>query len=185
MKKLSEEILFKGKWLSVKHAHFLNSRGQEVMWETVVRNKKESSVIIVPVLMPSRRIVLIKQYRLPLEDYVIGFPAGMTDGNPDQAFKELKEETGYVGKIVGESPALQVNSGLLDEKTKIVVMHIDENDPLNQNPRQALEPTEEIEVLLVPHDQVYSFLLAQGKRGMRIAAGVWNVFGVQLHINNQ
>jgi len=182
MKKLSEKILFKGKWLSVRHVHFCNPRGQEVVWETVVRNKKESSVIVIPVLMPSKRIVLIKQYRLPLEDYVIGFPAGMTDGNPDQAFKELKEETGYVGKIVEESPALQVNSGLLDEKTKIVVMHIDENDPVNQKPKQALEPTEEIEVLLVPYDEIRSFLLAQAKRGVRIAAGVWSAFGVQLHL---
>lgn len=183
MKKLSEKILFVGKWLSVRHVHFLNPRGQEVMWETVVRNKKESSVIIVPVLIPSKRIVLIKQYRLPLEDHVIGFPAGMTDGNPDQAFKELKEETGYIGKIVEESPALQINSGLLDEKTKIVVMHIDENDPANQKPVQKLEPTEEIEVLRIPHNEIRSFLLAQGKRGVRVAAGVWSVFGVQLHLD--
>jgi ADP-ribose pyrophosphatase len=182
MRKLSEKILFQGKWLSVKHSHFLNPRGQEVMWETVVRNKKESSVIIVPILMPSKRIVLIKQYRLPLEDYVIGFPAGMTDGNPQQAFKELKEETGYTGKIVAESPDLQVNSGLLDEKTKIVIMHIDENDPANKNPHQSLEPTEEIEVLLVSHDQIRSFLIAQGKKGARIAAGVWSAFGIDLKI---
>ena len=182
MRKLSEKILFQGKWLSVKHAHFLNSRGQEVVWETIARNRHESSVIIIPILMPSQRVVLIKQYRLPLEDWIIGFPAGMTDGNPDQAFKELKEETGYIGKIVEESPALQVNSGLLDEKTKIVVMHIDENDPANQNPSQALEPTEEIEVLLVPYREVRSFLLAQGKKGVRIAAGVWSAFGVQLHL---
>jgi ADP-ribose pyrophosphatase len=183
LRKLSEKILFKGKWLSVKHAHFLNARGQEVVWETVVRNKKESSVIAIPILMPSRRVVLIKQYRLPLEDYVIGFPAGMTDGNADQVFKELKEETGYIGKIVEESPALQVNSGLLDEKTKIVIMHIDENDPANKNPHQALEPTEEIEVLLVPYDEIRSFLLAQAKRGVRIAAGVWSAFGLQLHLD--
>jgi ADP-ribose pyrophosphatase len=151
----------------------------------IARNREKSSVIIVPILMPSRRVVLIKQYRLPIEDYVIGFPAGMTDGNPDQAFKELKEETGYIGKIVEESPVLQINSGLLDETTKIVVMHIDENDPANQDPRQALESSEEIEVLLVPCDETRSFLLAQAKRGVRIAAGVWSVFGVQLHINSQ
>ena len=114
MKKLSEKILFQGRWLALKVTHFLNARGQKVTWETVVRNKKESSVIAVPILMPSQRVVLIKQYRLPLEDHVIGFPAGMTDGNPDQIFKELKEETGYIGTIVEESPALQVNSGLLE-----------------------------------------------------------------------
>ena len=96
MKKLSEKILFQGKWLALKVSHFLNARGQEVWWETVVRKKKESSVIAIPILMPSQRIVLIKQYRLPIEDYIIGFPAGMTDGNADQIFKELKEETGWL-----------------------------------------------------------------------------------------
>ncbi|HOD11864.1 MAG TPA: NUDIX hydrolase [Candidatus Omnitrophota bacterium] len=182
MKKLSEKILFQGKWISIREVHFLNPRHQEVAWETIVRNEQKSSVIVVPILMPSRRIVLIKQYRLPLEDWVIGFPAGMTDGNPDQAFHELKEETGYIGEVAEESPALQINSGLLNETTKIVVMHINEHDPVNQNPCQSLEPTEEIEVLLVPYKEVRTFLLEQNSKGVRIAAGVWSVFGLQLHL---
>lgn len=183
MKKLSEKILFKGKWLSIKETSFLNPRGQEVIWESVARNKKEGSVIIIPILMPSKRIVLIRQYRLPLEDYVISFPAGMVaEGDKGHALTELKQETGYTGKIVDESPSLQVHSGLIDEKTQVVVVHIDESDPKNRNPRQSLEPTEEIEVLLIPKDEIRSFLLKQAEKGTRIAAGVWHAFGLQVNL---
>jgi len=183
MKKLSEKILFKGKWLSIKENTFRNLDGEEVSWESVVRNKKEGSVIIIPILMPSKRIVLIRQYRLSLEDYVISFPAGMVaEGDKDHALVELKQETGYVGKIVDRSPPLQVHSGLIDEKTQIVVAHIDENDPQNKNPRQALEPTEEIEVLLIPKYEIRSFLSKQAEKGSRIAAGVWSALGFQANL---
>ncbi len=179
MKKISEKILFKGKWLSIKETGFLNPRGQEVCWESVARNKKEGSVIIVPILMPSKRVVLIRQYRAPLQDYVISFPAGMVaEGDKGHALVELKQETGYTGTIVDESPPLQVHSGLIDEKTQVVVAHIDENDPQNKNPVQSLEPTEEIEVIVIPKDEVRSFLLEEAKKGSRIAAGVWHAFGL-------
>ncbi len=181
MKKLSEKILFKGKWLSLKVSQFLNPKGEEIAWESVVRNKKESSVILIPILMPSRRILLIKQYRQPLEDYVIAFPAGMVpEGDKDHALKELKQETGYVGKVVDESPPLQVHSGLIDEKTQVVVIEIDENARENKDPQQSLEPTEEIEVLRIPKNEIRSFLLKEAKKGIRIAAGVWHVFGVRV-----
>jgi ADP-ribose pyrophosphatase len=183
VEKISEKILFKGRWLSLKENTFRNSRGEEVSWEGVVRNKKEGSVIIIPILMPSNRIVLIRQYRLPLEDYVISFPAGMVaEGDTGHALVELKQETGYTGKIVDQSPPLQVHSGLIDEKTQIVVAHIDENDPQNKNPLQALEPTEEIEVLLVPKEEIRSFLLKKAEKGSRIAAGVWSALGFQSNL---
>lgn len=183
MKKISEKILFKGKWLSLKETTFLNPHGEQVYWESVVRNKKEGSVIVIPILMPSKRIVLIRQYRLPLEDYVISFPAGMVaEGDTGHALVELKQETGYTGKIVDQSPPLQVHSGLIDEKTQVAVVHIDENDPQNKNPKQSLEPTEEIEVILVPMAETRSFLLRESKKGVRIAAGVWHAIGISSSI---
>jgi len=61
----------------------------------------------------SPRIVLQKQWRAPADAVVIEIPAGLMD--PDEsaeecALRELREETGYVGKVMegsfGVSPVM-------------------------------------------------------------------------------
>jgi ADP-ribose pyrophosphatase len=54
-------------------------------------------------------IVLQKQYRPPLNKVVIEIPAGLIDEGESAeqaALRELKEETGYVGKVVEVSPVM-------------------------------------------------------------------------------
>ncbi len=182
MKKINEKILFAGKWISVKEAVFLNKENQELSWEFIKRENAVSSVIVVPILIPSKRFVIIKQYRPAINDYILAFPAGLSDGNDAQALIELKEETGYVGRVINRSPMLQINFGLMDEKSQTVVVHIDEGNVQNQNPQQDLEPTEEIEVILVEHNRTREFLLNEARGGVRIAAGLWYVLGLDLSI---
>lgn len=59
------------------------------------------------------RIVLQKQWRAPADAVVIEIPAGLMDPGetPEEcALRELKEETGYVGKVMegsfGVSPVM-------------------------------------------------------------------------------
>ena len=60
------------------------------------------AVIIVPITS-DKKIVLIKQFRKPVEKVIYEIPAGLIDKGEkleDAAKRELKEETGYVaGKI--------------------------------------------------------------------------------------
>ena len=123
-------------------------------------------------------MVLIKQYRFAIDAYILAFPAGISDGDPTQALKELKEETGYIGVIVEEGPLVQTNAGLMNERSQVVVAHIDENDPHNKRPMQRLEPTEDIEVILIEKEKAKDFLLEEAKRGTRIAAKVWCTLGI-------
>jgi ADP-ribose pyrophosphatase len=54
-------------------------------------------------------IVLQKQFRPPLDSVVIEFPAGLVDEGEtaeQAAIRELKEETGYLGKILETSPVM-------------------------------------------------------------------------------
>lgn len=180
MRKVSEKILFKGQWLSLKQGIYHSPDGQEVQWESVERNKDKSSVIVIPLLIPSNRYIIIKQYRFAIDDYVLAFPAGVSDGNPNQALKELKEETGYTGTIIEQSPPVQINAGIVNEKSHVVVVHVDENDPQNKNPIQSLEPGEEIEVILIAKKDAKAFLLKEAEKGARIAAGLWYVLGVDV-----
>lgn len=54
-------------------------------------------------------IVLQKQYRPPIDKITIEVPAGLIDEGEtaeQAAVRELKEETGYVGKVTESSPVM-------------------------------------------------------------------------------
>ena len=108
----------------------------------------------------------------------MGFPAGLTDGNPEHALVELKEETGYVGVIKNVSPLLKTGSTLIDDSGQTVYIEVNEKDPRNKNPKQELEPSEDIEVCLVKSDQAKKFFLKELKKGTHISSNLWYLFVV-------
>jgi len=77
MKKISEKTLFEGKWLSLKEFTYLNREGKEIKWESIERKQQRIVLVIIGLLIPSNRYVLIRQYRPAVDNYVIGFPAGI------------------------------------------------------------------------------------------------------------
>ena len=103
------------------------------------------------------RVVLVRQYKHGIGEVVLELPAGMIDpgeGPEGAALRELAEETGY-------SPA-----GELENVGTFIV------DPTSSNGRftlflahdakksqqQALDPTEEIAVELVPIDRLVALM---------------------------
>ena len=70
------------------------SKGQIV---TYTRYNASDVVIVVPFLSDDR-VVMIRQYRYPLDKVLLEFPAGHVEGGEDPgltAKRELEEETGY------------------------------------------------------------------------------------------
>ncbi|XP_077869743.1 ADP-sugar pyrophosphatase-like isoform X2 [Saccoglossus kowalevskii] len=150
---IKQEMLCTGNWLSLHKTTYQDPMGREQTWETVERttrreNYKTDAVCIVAILKRLLHydcIVLVKQYRPPMKCYTVEFPAGLLDPNEsieDTAKRELKEETGYTGKVR--------HSGLAQ-----ITIHIDGDDPINKKPTQRTEDGEFIEVLHVP---VYDLL---------------------------
>ncbi|MFH1063240.1 MAG: NUDIX hydrolase [Candidatus Omnitrophota bacterium] len=180
MKKISEKLVFEGNWLLVKETLHINKHGQEVIWETVQRKNVRNIVVIIAQLMPSKRYVLIKQFRPAVNKTVLGFPAGLNFDNniENQALKELLEETGYYGQITQTSPELALSPALTNETVKICHAIINETDPLNINPKQDLEPEEQIEVVLVDSQNVRQFLLDQLSQGVEVGVGLWYLFAI-------
>jgi len=178
MKKLSEKVLYEGAWLTLKEAVYINKKGETFKWEFIERKSSPHTVAIIAKLIPSQRFILIKQFRPAINNYVIGFPAGVLPdyNNIDHALVELKEETGYTGEIVSVSPEFKTTTGIMDSSSRVVMAKIDENDPLNISPEQDLEPEEDIEVILLKEADIKSFLLAEQKKGTAIGSGPWSVF---------
>lgn len=178
MKKISDKKLFDGQWISLYETVFENRRGEQIVWECIRRKKSAVGVVAVAELKPSRRFILIKQFRPALNGYVLSFPAGMSQGDPQHALVELKEETGYTGRIVDVSPLLKASFGLINDSVYVVAMEVDEFDPQNQNPQQELESAEDITVVLVKREEARDFLIREQKAGTFIASNLWHMFGV-------
>jgi ADP-ribose pyrophosphatase len=178
MKKLNEKVLYDGQWLSVRETIYQTKEGKELSWETVHRKRSTIGVVIVARLMPSKRFILIKQYRPAIDGYIISFPAGLGFNDPNHALVELKEETGYTGKIVDVSPVLKTGASLINDSARIVYVEVDENLAVNQTPVQELEDAEDIEVCLVTKDKAKSFLLEHIEEGNHVASNLWYLFGL-------
>lgn len=178
MKKIEEKIMYKGKWISLKETTYKTENGHEVKWESIERTNTNKSVVIVSKLIPSNRYLFIKQYRPAIDNYIIGFPAGLVEGEnlEEEALRELREETGYKGRIKGTSPVINSNAALLTDTVRLVSAEIDENDKENLNPKQQLETEEEIEVILVEKNKIKKFLLEEQKKGTAMGIGPWYIF---------
>ena len=116
------------------------------------------AVCIVP-RTPRDTLVLIREFRYPLNSWCIAFPAGLVDPGEDViacACRELAEETGYA-VVEGTAPrALPQpgfsSTGLTDETVQIVFVDAEKRE------KAHTEPNELIEVFELPIASVRDFL---------------------------
>ncbi len=138
------------KFVNLFEIIYSDKNGNERKWDFVSRQNPPKigtkafdvvdAVIIVPWHVSSSRLVVIKEFRMPLNDYQYGFPAGLVDPGeiPEQsAVRELYEETGLKATVIRRSsPPIYVSSGLTDES--IVMVYLDcEGEPSNRNAGSA------------------------------------------------
>ncbi len=97
-KKISEEVVFKGNLLKVILRKVIVNDNRETYREIVYH---PGAVGIIP-LTKENKLILVKQYRSPFEDYLIEIPAGKLKENENPlecAKRELLEETGFSGEM--------------------------------------------------------------------------------------
>ena len=105
------KVLAKTNFLSLYNADYINKGGKEKTWTIATRKSKEAleeqffqgkedkmdAVVILAYHKEEKKLVAIKQFRVPLNNYVYELPAGLIDNNDDiisTVERELKEETG-------------------------------------------------------------------------------------------
>ena len=104
--------------------------GKDRIWEAAARKTRKSSgidaVAIAPILRHPNKppsTIVILQYRPPVEAICVEFPAGLIDEGetPEQAaVRELKEETGYEGKVCDCSPTLSNQPGMTNANMQVL-----------------------------------------------------------------
>jgi len=121
--------LLNTRWLNLFQADWENDKGQTGSWiftsrkdKPFTESKRADAVVVVPFL--NNKMVLIRQFRCPLNGYIFEHPAGVNDGNLsvlELAGKELKEETGLsIGKHVIYPQTLYNTPGITDENVSYV-----------------------------------------------------------------
>lgn len=152
------------KWLNLYGIDYTGKTGKKGEWIFASRKHEPpqlgkklvpDAVVIVPIHRAGdiTKLVILKEFRIPLGSYEWSFPAGLYEKNEDfekAASRELKEETGLtLTKILHVSAPLVSSAGLSDESVTMVVVEC-EGIP----DTTAAEETEDITVELLNVEEI-------------------------------
>ena len=139
--------------------YLVASRAKEVGDLKAITHEEKPDAVAMVGVMKDEKIVLIKQYRYAIGDYLYEFPAGLVDDGEDiyeTAIREMKEETGlnFVPmKTKYSSRAFYSSAGMTDESCSIICGKVSGTVSTDKN-----ESTEEIEVVLADEDEIKRIL---------------------------
>ena len=137
-------------------------------WEWVARMNNQDIVSILAITK-EKKVILIEQFRVPVDSKVIESPAGLVDEGESfltSAKRELLEETGYTSETWSELYTDAPNSaGLTNETTNKFLA----TDCIKEGEGGGLaSENENITTHLVDVDDVVTFTQGKHKEGMLI-----------------
>ena len=161
--------LVETKFISLYNIKYLNKKNKEKSWTVASRKKKDvlegiyledkkdkvDAVIICAYHKDDKKLVIIKEFRVPINKYIYELPAGLIDSD-DESFenaviRELKEETGLdVVEIKKDLSSNQVylSPGMTDESAAFVYCICE-----GEISKNYLEDDEDIEAILVSQEE--------------------------------
>ena len=155
------------KWLNLFEVRYIARTGDEKSWQIASRQnepkcltgryQRPDAVVIVPFHAARNKMVIIREFRVPLDDYEYGFPAGLVDNGESveqAARRELMEETGLiVSRFIKISPPIYSSAGMTDESVAMVYAEC-EGEPSNSDHTDS----ELIEILFISPDEALDLL---------------------------
>jgi len=166
----SPELLFQTRWLALfRIGH----------WDYVRRPNADSCVGILAIT-PDDEIILIEQFRIPIQRRVIEIPAGLVgdeeefagESLSDTAARELLEETGYRAASLRPLVVSPTSAGMTSE-----FIHIFLATGLTRENDGGGVGTEDIKVHLVPRSGIRAWLRDRESEGLaidyKIHAALW------------
>ncbi|MGC9181404.1 NUDIX hydrolase [Thermogladius sp.] len=163
-KVLEEQVLFRGLRFDVVRRHY--AYGSRRFARDVVVFPESS--VVVP-FVNDEEVIVIRQFRAPLGEYIVEVPAGVLDKgeSPEEAARrELVEETGFYPRKLTRLATVYPVPGYSTE-----VMHVFEAEELEFKGAKP-EPHELIEVVRVPFREVLVRVLRGEIRDAKTVIGV-------------
>jgi ADP-ribose pyrophosphatase len=164
------ETLFETRWLR------LHRIGH---WDFVVRPSSENCVGILAIT-PEDEIILVEQFRIPIQKHVIEIPAGIVGDEPEHlgeslaetARRELLEETGYHAGKIEPLLATPTSAGMTSE-----FIHLFQATELTRENAGGGTEIEDILVHHIPLTNLRPWLKEQEQAGkvidFKILACLW------------
>jgi len=164
------EKLFETRWLAI----YRSGR-----WDYVRRPQADCAVGILAIT-PEQEIVLIEQFRIPVQQRVIEIPAGLVgdeieflgESLAETARRELLEETGYRAETLTELLRTPTSAGMTSE-----FVHLFHATGLSREHAGGGTAGEEIIVHHVPLTELRPWLACREAQGMaidsKILAALW------------
>ena len=166
------------KFLNFYHAIYENKKGEKRNWFIASRKNEAAmraqalegkedqvdAVLIVARHEAEDKLVIIKQYRVPLNDYLYELPAGLIDEGEDykvSVARELKEETGLDLVAIDEHASVgkaYLSAGMTDESVALVYCTCKGNLS-----KAYMEADEDIEPMFVSKEEAKEILESGNK----------------------
>jgi ADP-ribose pyrophosphatase len=159
---------------ATKFLELMETITEKGSWFWVRRPQNQSAVVIVALV--SGKLVVIKEYRVPINGFEFGLPAGLIEKGEsiEQAVKrELLEETGLVMDyfLKPPSPFIFSSSGLTNESCSVA--YVKASGKLSS---LYLEETENIEAMLMDEDEVRALMQNAREGFVNIGAKAWFIY---------
>jgi ADP-ribose pyrophosphatase len=149
-------LLHHTNFIDLNETTYLDKKGKERRWVWAQRPNDQHAVMIIATI--EGKLVVTREFRVPINDYEWGFPAGLIDKDESAlqaASREFEEETGL--KIVrflrDESQLVYNSAGLTDEGIHIVFANAE-----GKVSDIKLEDSEDISVHLMDQKEVRELL---------------------------
>ncbi|MDP7066062.1 MAG: NUDIX hydrolase [Acidimicrobiales bacterium] len=117
---VSEELLHSGYAFDLYSTSWVNAAG-ETFDRDIVRHR--GAVAIAPITNDGQHVLLVRQFRTPLHDWLLELPAGLRDKDGESeietARRELEEEVGCVAETMEHLATLATAVGFTDESISI------------------------------------------------------------------
>lgn len=146
----NQKTIYEGKIITVKTESLLLPNGNLVKRELVDHSPAVGILAII-----NEQIILVKQYRTGIHDFLYEIPAGLLEKNENPkecALRELQEETGYSSKSITFLGNYFLSPGYSNEE-----IHLYLCDDLYPSSKKG-DDDEFIEISFLPINQINSFL---------------------------
>ncbi len=146
---------------ATKHWIIASRKNYETLREQYFQDRKESmdAVVIAATHKETGKLALVKQFRVPLNDYIYELPAGLIDGNESietAVARELKEETGLALLEIDNEKTkkgVYLSPGMTDESAALVYCTC-----TGEISSKYLEDDEDIEAILISPSEAEELL---------------------------